>query len=250
MRIITKILCSTLALSTLAFNAAAQEADEQTTKPRAVLFKVHDIKPIENTEGVVTHCDFLVTFYNRTTDSLRQATIDMGWVDSVTDRYVIDEENAQTEVENKKRLNRPTVAANAKKTADVTTSVEMPALGAYKQATVKGSVKTEKCFLLLDNLDYNVSACSIIGQDGNTRPDNSRRQRMTASRNTSECANLFEYVDSKNPEYYGEFKDIPFSEQERLLTNEHAQDTTDIQTSYENAIKNFQKATEIMENIK
>ncbi len=250
MRIITKILCSTLALSTLAFNVAAQEADEQTTKPRAVLFKVHDIKPVENTEGVVTHCDFLVTFYNRTTDSLRQATIDMGWVDSVTERYLIDEESAKAETAEKARQNRPMVAANAKKMPDVTTSVEMPALGAYKQATVKGSVKTEKCFLLLDNLDYNVSACSIIGKDDNSQPDNSRRQRMTASRNTSECANLFEYVDSKNPEYYGEFKDIPFSEQERLLNNEHAQDTTDIQTSYENAVKNFQKATEIMENIK
>ena len=97
MKMLNKALLSSLsiALGLASFGAYAQEAEpqqEDTTKPRAVLFKVHDIKPVENTDGVVTHCDFLVTFYNRTTDSFRQAKVDMGWTDEVTERYVIDDE--------------------------------------------------------------------------------------------------------------------------------------------------------------
>ncbi len=255
MKMLNKALLSSLsiALGLASFGAYAQEAEpqqEDTTKPRAVLFKVHDIKPVENTDGVVTHCDFLVTFYNRTTDSFRQAKVDMGWTDEVTERYVIDDEEKK-EDKNTRVVNRSGQRNNEVKLGEITTSVEMPALGSYKQATVKGSVKTEKCFLLLDNLDFNVASCSIIGQnDNNNQAANSRRSRVANTRNTSACANLFEYVDSKNPEYYDEFKNISYSEQERLLNNEKAQDTTDIESTYENIVSNFEKADKVVSSIK
>ncbi len=256
MSILKKAWCSTLALAFTgaAFAACAQEAapaEDQTTKPRAILFKVHDIKPVENTEGVVTHCDFLVTFYNRTTDSLRQAKIDMGWTDEVTERYMIDEADAKPETSTRTRSTRS--SRNAEPVlGEITTSVDMPALGAYKQATVKGSVKTEKCFLLLDNLEFNVASCSIIGQNAENENSSrsSRRTRVAASRNNSECANLFEYVNSKNPEYYDEFKNISYSEQERLLSDEKKQDISDIESTYETIVNNFEKADSIMNNIK
>lgn len=243
-----------LALSMAAYGANAQEAEpqqEDTTKPRAVLFKIHEIKPVENTDGVVTHCDFLVTFYNRTTDSFRQAKVDMGWTDEVTERYVIADEEKKEEG-NTRVVNRSASQRNNQvKLGEITTSVEMPALGSYKQATVKGSVKTEKCFLLLDNVNFNVESCSIIGQnDNNNQAGNSRRSRVANTRNTSACANLFQYVDSKNPEYYDEFKNISYSEQERLLNNEKAQDTTDIESTYENIVNNFEKADKIVSSIK
>ena len=258
MSILRKAWCSTLALAFTAgaFAVQAQEAapaEEQTTKPRAVLFKVHDIKPVENTEGVITHCDFLVTFYNRTTDSLRQAKIDMGWTDEITERYMIE---GTGEEEKTASTARPRASRNSRNAepvlGEITTSVDMPALGAYKQATVKGSVKTEKCFLLLDNLEFNVASCSIIGQtnDSGSSARSSRRSRVTASRNTSECANLFEYVNSQNPEYYDEFKNISYSEQERLLSDEKKQDISDIESTYETIVGNFEKADSIVNNIK
>lgn len=256
MSILKKAWCSTLALAFTgaAFAACAQEAapaEDQTTKPRAILFKVHDIKPVENTEGVVTHCDFLVTFYNRTTDSLRQAKIDMGWTDEITERYLIDEADAQSETSTRTRSTRS--SRNAEPVlGEITTSVDMPALGAYKQATVKGSVKTEKCFLLLDNLEFNVASCSVIGQnaEGDNSSRGSRRTRVAASRNNSECASLFEYVNSKNPEYYDEFKNISYSEQERMLNDEKKQDVSDIEITYDKIIANFEKANSIISNIK
>lgn len=249
MSIVKKALCGTLVLAfgAMAFSVQAQNASQQpSTKPRAVLFKVHDIKPVENTDGVITHCDFLVTFYNRTTESLRQAKLDMGWTDEVTERYVIDENEVKTASSASRMQNRN---ARASSMGDITTSIDMPALGAFKQATVKGSVKTEKCFLLLDNLDYNVASCSIIGKD-TEQQQGTRRGRVATSRNNSECANLFEYVDSKNPEYYDEFKNISFSEQERLLSDEKKQDTSDINAAYDNIMKNLEKTNSVLINIK
>ena len=257
MSIFKKAWCSTLALAftVSAFAVQAQEAptveNAQTTKPRAVLFKLHDIKPVENTEGTITHCDFLVTFYNRTTDSLRQAKIDMGWTDEVTERYFAEEDD-EKKTSSRTRSNRSSNRIAAPVLGEITTSVDMPALGSYKQTTFKGSVKTEKCFLLLDNLEFNVSSCSSIGDNANNNENtrNSRRSRVAASRNASECANLFEYVDSKNPEYYGEFKNISYTEQERLLSDEKKQDISDIEATYEKIVKNFEKAASIINNIK
>ena len=77
-----------------------------------------------------------------------------------------------------------------------------------------------------------------------------RRSRIAASRNTGECANLFQYVDSKNPEYYNEFKNISYSEQERLLANEKAQDTTEMEETYGKIIQNLEKANSVFADIK
>ena len=175
----------------------------------------------------------------------------MGWTDEVTERYMIDEADAKPETSTRTRNTRS--SRNAEPVlGEITTSVDMPALGAYKQATVKGSVKTEKCFLLLDNLEFNVASCSIIGQNAENENSSrsSRRTRVAASRNNSECANLFEYVNSKNPEYYDEFKNISYSEQERLLSDEKKQDISDIESTYETIVNNFEKADSIMNNIK
>ena len=100
MKIVKKALYSTLMLAcaTMITSAQAQTTTEATTttKPSAVLFKIHEIKPVVNTEGVVTNCDFMVTFYNRTTKGLRPAKIEMGWTDNVSNRYEIGAEYKET----------------------------------------------------------------------------------------------------------------------------------------------------------
>ena len=104
--------------------------------------------------------------------------------------------------------------------------------------------------MLLDSLNYNVTSCNIIGKSDNSNSNDLRRSRIAASRNTGECANLFQYVDSKNPEYYNEFKNISYSEQERLLSNEKAQDTTEMEETYGKIIKNLEKANSVIADIK
>lgn len=254
MNMFKNILFSALSMGVCAsaFAAATPEnnapAEEETTKPRAVLFKIHEIKPVENTEGEITNCDFLVTFYNRTNDSMRQAKLEMGWTDKISERYAIGEDEKTAEEKAPVRTVRDSRNTQQSLGA-VTTTVEMPALGSHKQATVRGSVKTEKCFMLLDSLNYNVASCSIIGKGDNNSAD-ARRNRVASSRSTGECANLFQYVDSKNPEYYNEFKNISYSEQERLLANEKAQDITEMEESYDKIVKNFEKVNSLIAEIK
>lgn len=247
MKVVKKALYSTLMLACFSFAASvhAQEkatANADSTKPRAVLFKIHEIKPVENDEGTITHCDFLVTFYNRTTESFRSATINMGWTDKVSERYF--SEDATEPADENIRRSRSS-RNNEEKLGTILTNVDMPSLGSYKQASVKATVKTDKCFLLLDNLNYQVGSCNMLGE-GETL-SSSRRSRAT--KEDASCANLFEYVDSKNPEYYDEFKNISFSEQERIMAEEKKHDTSDIDNVYKETIKNFEKAESVLENI-
>ena len=245
MKIVKKALYTTLLLACAAIITPvnAEEKVEETTKPRAVLFKLHDIKPAVNSEGAVTHCDFLVTFYNRTTESFRNAQIAMGWTDEVSERYFADEVQPVGEPTRATRTRREN---QEEKLGSIVTKVDMPSLGSYKQASVKASVKTDKCFLLLDNLEYNVEACNMIGKE--EKEKSSRRRAKTAV--SSECANLFEYVDSKNPEYYDEFKNVSFSEQERMTGESIKHDVSNLEESYKAAVKNFEKVQDTLGHIK
>ncbi len=251
MKIVKKALYSTLMLACVSMlNPAQAQTEEATSKPRAVIFKLHEIKPVMDTEGVITNCDFIATFYNRTDDSIRQAKIELGWTDNVSDKYVIDPEAEEQEevVVSKPFMRSSRNNKQEEKLGDIITTVDMPSLGAYKQVSVKGTVKTEKCFLLLDNLEFKVSSCTIVGKDTETKTSSRRRSAATKEA-APECANLFEYIDSQNPEYYDEFKNISFSEQERLFADDRKQDISSLESTYEQVIKNFEKAEKIIGNI-
>lgn len=257
MKSLNKVLCGFLGLSLMAaFPAQAEESfDGETSKSRAILFKVHDINPVENTEGIVTHCDFLVTFYNRTAEALKQASLDLGWTDSVSERYALDNDDdakASTTSAASRGLNRTQGRVeNRGALGAISTSIELPALGANKQATVKGSVKTEKCFALLDNVSFNVVSCALAGKEDVVKEANNRISRSaTSARNAgSECARLFQFVDSRNPEYYDEFKEISFSEQERLLGEEKATNLSEMNNKYNNVVSNLEKVNSVLTNI-
>ena len=255
MKNVKKALCSGLFLACVTmliptFSQAQEQTQEPTSKPRAILFKLHEIKPVIDTEGQITHCDFMATFYNRTDESLRHAKIEMGWTDNISDRFVAEwEKQENTEKNNnKKDVTSSRTTRNVQETlGEITTSIDVPSLGAHKQATIKGSVKTEKCFALLDSMDFRVVSCGMVGKEN---PSQNIRRRAAAVREVSaECSNLFEYIDSKNPEYYDEFQNISFSEQERLIESDRLQDVGDLDETYNQVVKNFEDAEKIINNI-
>lgn len=249
MKSIHKIFCGVLSLCAfmVANSVLAQEstATEQsvTTKSRAVLFKIHDIEPIQNSDGLVNACDFLVTFYNRTPDSLRYGKLDLGWIDDVSDRFVVEGDESS----NDQVAQRPQTfsARDKSKLGDVKTSVDMPALGAYAQISVKGNVKTEKCYLLLNPAQFKVTSCAIADSDNPTEKKSAR----SSSRLSGECAGLFQFVDPSNPEYYDEFKDVSFSEQEALLNKEKQTNLDDINVKYNNIVNTIEQANTTLRNI-
>jgi len=231
--------------------AAAKEQKAETSaelqeKPNAILFKIHDVTPVKNAEDVVTACQYMVTFYNRTPFNLRQAKIDFGWTDTVSDLF-LTEDNQQEEDDGKKAKNAAAKKAAQNTLGNVLSSVELPALGSLKQISVQGTVETEKCFILLDAMRFNVSECSFLGQEA---AGASRRGRADTLRSRAGCAELFSHVTPQNPEYYGTFKEISYSEQQ---TEEKAAEEAEkeaIETFKKAVSENFEKTNEILSNIK
>ena len=112
-------------------------------KPQVILFKIHNIKPVIDSEGVTTACEYTATFFNRTPLSLRQAKINFGWTDTVSDLFPLDEPAPTDESENKPA---PILKEKPKQEAlgTILSSVDLPALGSLRQVSVQGRAETDK----------------------------------------------------------------------------------------------------------
>ncbi|MBR2299500.1 MAG: hypothetical protein IJ870_02875 [Alphaproteobacteria bacterium] len=220
-------------------------------KPQVILFKIHDIKPVLNSDGATTGCEYTATFYNRTPVSLRQAKIEFGWTDHVSELFPIDgtpnvEENAK---ENAKETteNQPKAVKKEAGLGEIRSTIDIPALGSLKQVSVHGVAETDKCFALFDNLKFNVSVCNILGQETNT---DSRRAKADANKGQANCAGMFAYVNSKHPEYYGEFKEISYEEQVEREKTQEEKEKEMIQAINGKITENLEKTNTIISNIK
>lgn len=226
-------------------------------KPQVILFKIHNIKPVLNADGAVSACEYTATFYNRTPVNIRQAKIQLGWTDKISELYSVDntdfDEKKIVKDEEKEEVEEETLPEAQKQSAaneDLGTfrsTINVPALGSLKQVSVRGQVDTDKCFALFDNIKFNVSVCNILGQDTAVE---TRRGRVEADKDQLNCAALFAYVNSKHPEYYSEFKQMSYEEQVAQEKSIEEQEKEMIQGIAENISKNFDKTDSILEEIK
>ena len=224
-------------------------------KPQVILFKIHDIKPVLDTEDNIVACDYTATFYNRTPINIRQAKIQLGWTDKVSERYLIENvgsEEPQTnenddENQEEKAPEVQRQAGSVENLGTFRSTLMIPALGSLKQVSVQGQVDTDKCFVLFDNIQFNVSSCHILGQE--TMPD-TRRGRVDADKDQLGCASLFAYVNSKHPEYYSEFKKISYEEQMEHEKTQEEQEKEMIQTIGKAISSNLDKTDSVLEEIK
>ena len=113
--------------------------------------------------------------------------------------------------------------------------------------SVHGYVDTDKCFALFDNIKFNVSSCSILGQDNIVE---TRRGRADADKDQLNCAALFAYVNSKHPEYYSEFKKISYEEQVEQERTQEEQEKEVIQNIGQNISKNLAETDSVLDEIK
>ena len=172
---------------------------ESTTRDNAVIFKIHDIKPVNN-EGIVTGCDFLVTLYNRTSINFRSFTINLDWLDEVEsefkfDRYVESVIGVEEATKQKEFL------GDKFETQPLKTSVTVNAFGTDTQISVKSHIDSEKCYLLLKEANFTVTPCDIV-----------RSAEGMSGATSQECTQLFQLVNTSNPEYFGQFKNISATE--------------------------------------
>lgn len=179
------------------FIGSAKAADDM------VLFKIHDIAPVKNADGLISACEFGATFYNRTGLDVSNVDLKLTWEDDTLNQIKDDEKkNAIMEENDDGYFSMSKYNANANANTgeevgnpnDVTMGLRLPPLKAYKQISLKSKVNTDKCFLLMGDVKVDVSSC----KKGETE--------------VTICRDLFKYVSVKDAEYYTDFQVISADE--------------------------------------
>lgn len=219
-------------------NNAAPVAEEED---EAILFKVHDITPIKALNGdVVTSCDFYVTFYNRSLKDISSAQLDLTWEDNSLTSVI---ENEKEESAAKKSKGEDVDAGfsytQKQNPPQLTASVNMPAVKSYKQVTVKQSVKTDRCYMLLDDLAIRVRSCVVKQAPGSS----------SLSSNNS-CNALFSFVSLDNPEYYTGFQEISFDAKKNAEVKERANQEKEMEEQYQQTVRSLDALTQSLSEIK
>lgn len=195
-----------LALGTLFLAETSSAATVNTKKKEElsenenVLFKIHDIIPEKNGDGKVLYCNIGATFFNRTNADISNASLNLMWDDEVISDTIDQEERAEREYKrtnSKAERSRYSTAGFTDKVIKL--ALKLPPLKAGQQVSLKTKVLTDRCFLLLNDMDINVSNCGTA--------------TMNDKISRGGCSNLFHYVSPKMPEYYMEFKQVSLNEQ-------------------------------------
>ncbi|MBR5598899.1 MAG: hypothetical protein IKW39_02535 [Alphaproteobacteria bacterium] len=222
--ILASLLFGALVLPSFSFAApskakqANKAEEEATTRQDAVIFKVHDITPVTE-EGVVTGCDFAITLFNRTSVNFRSFTVNLNWTDPVDERFKFD--RYVEAVMPKEELDKfKDVLNDEVSIKPVATKVTVNAFGANKQISVRSHIESEKCYLMLSDAQFSVTPCDIARSIDNSSGFNPIDQQ-------NDCSHLFQFVSTKNPEYYGKFKNISATEeakQNEIMQNHELED--------------------------
>lgn len=227
-----KLLMQVIGLSTALISGVSMAADSRNAEADKgfVLFKIHDIVPEKNSNGKVLYCNVGATFFNRTKEDISNAALTLSWNDDVIGEIIDKEERADKEmkrVDPKAPRSRYSTAGFTGKV--VNTSLKLPPLKVGQQVSLKTKVDTDRCFLLLNDMDVTVNNCGTAGMG-------ERRSR------SSGCDNLFSYVSPKMPEYYTEFKETSYDEQMQLENEE-------VDSLYNNISSTFDEAIGLIRDI-
>lgn len=253
-QLLLSAVCAAAVFGTTAVRAAeTADADEFSSKiasgESVVLFKVHDINPIKNEDGIITDCEFGLTFYNRSPKSIDAATMNLSWTDEGIANVIDFEE--QQDISMTSQSVRSLSQAAQPKTADVTskdltTSVVLPQIKPFRQLSLKSKLKTDRCFLMLENADFSFTVCNVTDTSVNT---NTRRLTSSKGQTGSDCASLFRFVSSKDPEYYREFQKVSFNEEAARRQEERKKNMEEIDESYNKILEGINNITETLNSI-
>ena len=223
-------------------NINAANAAATQSKDNAVLFKIHDINPVKNNEGEVVGCDYSATFYNRSDMTIRNATIDLGWKDKAIGD-VIEQEKKEDTAKNNYRGRRARSVTERTTDRDVSALLEVPTIKPAKQVVVKSRVNTDRCFLLIDNVDFNVKSCNAESAAGSV--DGAKRRG-----GESACNRLFSFVSPEDPQYYLEFKAITVDEEKAEIEEQRQNQKSETDGMYKKAVSAIDATNSIVSGIK
>jgi hypothetical protein len=225
-----KLLMSILGLSAVltASPAVAQEEDAALSE---ILFKIQDVTPEKDADGTVKYCNLRATFMNRTSVDVVNAALVLTWHDDVIGDVIDVEERAANEAKrNGSTALSPRYSTAGFTSKSVQTSLKLPPLKSGQQVSLKTKVATDRCFLLLNDMDINVSNCGSAN--------------MIEKTSRQGCADLFRYVSPKEDEYYVEFTDVTPQQQQAIETSEVNELRRGIDASYSDALTSIRAITD------
>ena len=229
-----QILGVSAALVATGAYAADRNAENKVATTGEVLFKIHDIVPEVDENGNVIYCNVGATFFNRTNIDMANVALTLKWNDDVIGEIIDQEERAEKEMaRSNSNARRPRYSTSGTTAKTINASLKLPPLKSMQQVSLKTKVDTNRCFLLLNDMDIEIDNCGTA----------SVGERMSAQG----CSNLFRYVSPKMAEYYMEFKEISLEEQVKLEDEELSGLQKEMDASFDAAvasIKNIAKSAQ------
>ena len=219
-----KFLAGVLVLGTALFTEVAGAAEKDDETPLGeVLFKIHDIVPEKNADGKVLYCNIGATFFNNTTMDLTNVALTLRWNDEVIGETIDQEERtAKEQQRTNSRAARSRYSTSGFTSKTINLPLKLPPLKAKQQVSLKTKVDTDRCFLLLNDMDINVNNCGTASMSGKVS-----RQG---------CNNLFRYVSPAGAEYYTEFKEISPEQQAAIEDAELDAEQKELEQLYNEAL--------------
>lgn len=210
---------------------------------RAILYKIHDIRPIKNHEAQVVACEFDATFFNRTDLNMSTISLEVSWKDDVIESTIDlekKEEIKNSETDNNFSRRRGMSKTESLTSRNIGTSLSLPPLASQKQIVVTGRVDTDRCFLLIEDVNLNVKSCKLSAVNKDAKVDTK----------DTDCKDLFKYISSMNPEYYTEFKSASYQEQQREEMQEKQKEKNELNSMYNKTVSSFNRVTEMLGSMK
>ena len=209
-------------------------------KDQAILFKIHDVIPVKNNDGEVVGCDYSTTLYNRSDNPISGATLNLKWEDKAISE-VIDQEKKE-DAKNKQSSGRANSTTERITDKNIDALVDVPAIQPLKQVTVQSRVNSDRCFLLIDDPQFEVKNCTVgsaVARSGNSNMGRS-----------GGCSGLFRYVSAEDPQYYLEFKVISVDQEKEEKEAQQKKEKSETDGLYEKTIKAMEMTDSIISTIK
>ena len=238
MTLLNKVVSLSLAAAMIlgaAVNANAapsrKNQKEDTSDEGAILFRIENIEPIRNKDGFIDRCSFMVTVYNRMEKEVKEAVLELTWKDTISKKYDIQKGEIIVNDDEDEEA-----------TTEITKNVKISSIMPHRQKSFSSEVATDKCFTLLDNVEYNVKSCISDGE--------SIEMKDSKIVNAGGCTGNFNYINSKNPEYYSEFKDVPESVLEKQAEEEKKNELAKVNEKQNSIMNQLKNVNEILNKIK
>ncbi len=223
----TNILLGYLGLIAFMTVPQAYSADNNSDQNNArILFKIHDISPEKDVNGNVTGCNISATFFNNYDKALSNTQVILTWNDETIDEII-----NQEEYELKETLHRNPEASRSRyptsktTTPNISANIKIPLINAHQQISLKNKVSTDRCFILMNDMEIKINSCTFAGEAASDRG----------------CKASFVYISPQDPQYFSEFKEISYEEELTTKENEISKELDETNSLYDEIITNMRK---------